>query len=214
MKTMRTLLLFAALLCSSIAPAQDRGGALSRALTDRMTSQLKLDSSQKARVEAANDNYLAAVAAAFKGSGAAREKGAALKSARAAHDAALHDILTPAQRKEYGNMKEEQRRKFAEAAAQKLAEETTMTQQEKLGLNTEQSTRAYEINTRYLKAAFLELTDESRAGMRKLRALRDAGDSRNQEMKALLSKEQYGQYLKLVEEQRAAMQERFRNRKG
>lgn len=187
--------------------AQNRASALADNITARLATALKLDSTQKKRVQRANEDFISGMQSALTGEDDRREKMQELKKLREAHAAAMENILTREQVKQYEALREEQQKRMAEAVAQRMSEEVTLKMQDKLNLSVRQSTQADSINTKSFRH-LLDAVMEDTRGLEKLRALRAASEERNAGMKAILTAGQYKGYEEMNEEARKKMRKR------
>lgn len=205
-----------ALFCivSFTAFSQKKGDKFANTMTERMVSELKLDSTQAKKVRVANENYVNGLAELYKNKGDRKEKMQQSKQVKEDHEAALQSILTKEQYKTYEAMRKEQQEKLSQAAAEKISENLTATMQDTLKLSNDVATKAYDINVRSLKTVLMSMMDDEQRGMEKLRSLKEATEKRNEEMKKIFTKEQYQQYMKMNEENKEKMKEKWKQRRN
>ncbi|MEN0006038.1 MAG: hypothetical protein AAF798_17945 [Bacteroidota bacterium] len=108
---------------------------------------------------------------------------------------------------------------FAQSAGENVSEEQKQEMKQnmealaaELNLTEEQKTEFKAITQKYA-AKMMEVRDSGSSKWKKYKAVQKIGKERNQEMKTLLTEEQYEVYLEKQKERQAKMKEK-RNKKG
>lgn len=102
---------------------------------------------------------------------------------------------------------------YAETTPQERAELQTERMTEKLSLNESQKTQVYDLNLRY--AEKMQQTYTGGGGkLQRLKQMRAISQEKDQELKKVLTPEQYALYEKHREEMKEAMRERSREGNG
>ena len=101
---------------------------------------------------------------------------------------------------------------MANATVEEKAEVATEKQKEALGLDSGQEEEMYALNLKYIR----ELEDIKAGGrsLSTMRKLKDMSGRRDEEVKGVLSKDQYKEYEKFRDEQRAQMKKESQARQA
>jgi hypothetical protein len=103
---------------------------------------------------------------------------------------------------------EAQRSKVINAPAEKIAEKQTTLQTEKLNLNKEQANKLQTLNLKYAEQMQAEMKSLQKNKKEFFAQLKELNEAQNKEVRAILSEEQFRNYIELKKQNRARLKER------
>jgi hypothetical protein len=108
---------------------------------------------------------------------------------------------------------EAQRQRLQNVSPEKIAQKQTEMQTRKLELNKEQASKLKAINMKYTQQMQGEMKKRRQNQKASFEQLKELNASQNEEVKAILSEEQYKKYLTLKKQNRAKMRARVSERR-
>lgn len=207
MRTIKTLTMLVLLLMATLTQAQDK--KLSEAQKEEMKANLEvyfeklaLSEEQKASYQEIATKY-GEQTKLIKESGLSKEeKLNEIKRIQSDKDNEMKGLLSEEQYQVYLDNKQQQRSKLLEQYGGEFAEYL-----ERLDLSEEQKPQYIEISKRY-GDELKQLKNSSKSRLSKYRAYKSIQKNKNNEMKALLSKEQYTVYEEIQEEVQKKIKEK------
>lgn len=178
--------------------------AIAESLTKNLEGNLKLKGDQLQKVSAINQEYAQALVALRRPETAGLEKGASVKKLLTDYDAAMKETLTPDQYQQFQQIKDEQVQQLRKAGL----ERSTARLAEELALSEEQIAQVTAINEKY-SPQLQAIRESGEPGRNKMRQVQLLNGERNEELKAVLTADQYAKYQEWQAERRQEMRGRW-----